>query len=670
MSVRLSAQQMLAAARKAKAAQVSPGAASATHQSASAGATPGPAPLSAEEAEELQQYLPRTFAIDESIPASLPHPLSHYALSAPAGVTLPAGAFIVPDFVSGAEERELLSLVGASPSCMWTTLKRRSLQMWGGYPPAGAEAEFVPTALPAWQTQLVQRLVAQGVCPAAPLAPNHVLLNRYSAGEGIMAHQDGPLYDSRVCILSLGSHTVMHFYERLSDSLPGEQHRPAFSVFLPAKSLFLFSQQLYTRMFHAIEERTEDVLDSSVLNVPAELVGQTVQRQTRISLTIRRVHTLAERKAAQQAMDASSNHISSGVSADISSSSSSNTLTHSSTNPSASANANTSTNSSSTGATAISDAAVPVIDISALLDPNDAAGRLRVSREIFDACTTSGFFYISSHGIPVELQTRLERLSRAFFALPLERKMRISMDHGGAAWRGYFPCYGELTSGKPDLKEGLYLGTELPPSHPLVAASTPLHGANLFPDDDLPELRPTVLEYIDRVTQLANRVMEGIALGLGLDADYFRRHYTSDPTVLFRIFQYPEHESAALDADSYGVGEHTDYGVLTILRQDNSGGLQVKSPSAGWIQAPPIENTFVCNMSVQRPHLTRGALPAGSALLCGCAGCPHALIASSVLSYDGAHRSCCHSLVSRIFFFFPLCLLSFSDLAVATCWSV
>ena len=111
------------------------------------GAAPGPAALTAEEAEELQQYLPRTFAVDAAIPASLPDALSHCALSAPAGVALPEGACIVPDFVSAAVARELLSLVGGSPAASWTAIKRCSLQMWGGYPPAGAKTEFVPSAL-------------------------------------------------------------------------------------------------------------------------------------------------------------------------------------------------------------------------------------------------------------------------------------------------------------------------------------------------------------------------------------------------------------------------------------------------------------------------------------------------------------------------------------------
>lgn len=344
-----------------------------------------------------------------------------------------------------------------------------------------------------------------------------------------MPHFDGPLYEPRVAILSLGSHTVMRFYAQLSDSLPGEHHKPAFSVFLPARSLFLFSKELYTRYLHSIEERTDDVLDASIVGVPAELIGQTLQRQTRVSLTIRRVHTLAERKAAQ--VQPAEEHSSSSV---------------------------------------ITAAEVPVIDIASLLDgsvgPNGtpSAGRLRVARDIFAACTTSGFFYIRNHGIPLELQTRLESLSRQFFALPLERKMKLEMSLGGRAWRGFFPLGAELTSGKPDIKEGLYLGTELPDSHPLVANHTPLHGRNLFPDEDLPELRPTVLEYIERVTALAHSILEAVALGLGLDAQYFReRYFSPDPTVLFRIFNYPAHASSALakaDPASWGVGEHTDYG--------------------------------------------------------------------------------------------------------------
>jgi isopenicillin N synthase-like dioxygenase len=97
--------------------------------------------------------------------------------------------------------------------------------------------------------------------------------------------------------------------------------------------------------------------------------------------------------------------------------------------------------------------------------------------------------------------------------------------------------------------------------------------------------------------------MAGIALSLRLDESYFRARYTGDPLILFRIFNYPYVPTA--DDVSWGVGEHTDYGVLTILRQDDAGGLQVKSRSR-WIDAPPVPKSFVCNIGDMLDRMTQG----------------------------------------------------------------
>src|SRR5581483_12321958 len=108
---------------------------------------------------------------------------------------------------------------------------------------------------------------------------------------------------------------------------------------------------------------------------------------------------------------------------------------------------------------------LPVIDMSALFG-TDLASRRAVADQIATACEAHGFFYLVGHRIGGEVLAALEAQSRRFFALPLEAKMAIAMAKGGRAWRGYFPVGGELTSGRPDLKEGLYLGTELAPGHP------------------------------------------------------------------------------------------------------------------------------------------------------------------------------------------------------------
>jgi isopenicillin N synthase-like dioxygenase len=202
-----------------------------------------------------------------------------------------------------------------------------------------------------------------------------------------------------------------------------------------------------------------------------------------------------------------------------------------------------------------------------------------------------------------ELRARLDLLARRFFARPVDDKMRLRMELGGRAWRGYFPVGGELTSGKPDAKEGLYFGAELGEDDPRVRAGVPLHGRNLFPDD-LPGFRETVLSYVDALTELGHALMRGIALSLGLEAGYFHDRYMTDPLVLFRIFRYPPVPPQEGEPQ-WGVGEHTDYGMLTILMQDDVGGLQVKT-SRGWTDAPPVPGSFVCNIGDMLDRMTRG----------------------------------------------------------------
>ena len=85
-----------------------------------------------------------------------------------------------------------------------------------------------------------------------------------------------------------------------------------------------------------------------------------------------------------------------------------------------------------------------------------------VAAQIDAACREVGFFRITGHGVPDGDLAELDRLARSFFAQPDDVKARIAMIHGGAAWRGWFPLDGELTSGRPDHKEGIYFGTEWP----------------------------------------------------------------------------------------------------------------------------------------------------------------------------------------------------------------
>lgn len=242
---------------------------------------------------------------------------------------------------------------------------------------------------------------------------------------------------------------------------------------------------------------------------------------------------------------------------------------------------------------------LPLIDVSPLRTARDAGAALaETAGAIDDACRRFGFFRVTGHGIEPERLVELDRLARAFFAQPSPVKERIAMTAGGAAWRGWFPVGGELTGGRPDAKEGIYFGADLDANHPHVLAGRPLHGPNLFPEDPA-DLRPAVLAWMDEMTVLGATLLQGVALGLGLHADWFATTVTAEPTQLFRIFRYPPGEQG------WGVAEHTDYGLITILAEDRHGGLEVHGPD-GWIDVPPDPGVLVVNLGDMLDRMTEG----------------------------------------------------------------
>jgi isopenicillin N synthase-like dioxygenase len=234
-----------------------------------------------------------------------------------------------------------------------------------------------------------------------------------------------------------------------------------------------------------------------------------------------------------------------------------------------------------------SQTSVPIVDLGAA----DAAARIDA------ACRRTGFVALGNHGVPSELRERVLEAARELFALPVEAKRQIALALGGTAWRGWFPLGDELTSGVPDLKEGFYVGRELPPS-PL-----PLHGPNLWPTEHVPDLAPAVTAWMDAMEALGQRVLAAMADGLGLPADWFARELTADPTVLFRIFRYPPHPEG--DGEHWGVGEHTDYGLVTLLAHDGTPGLEVRGPD-GWQAVDPDPELIICNLGDMLDRLTGG----------------------------------------------------------------
>jgi isopenicillin N synthase-like dioxygenase len=242
-------------------------------------------------------------------------------------------------------------------------------------------------------------------------------------------------------------------------------------------------------------------------------------------------------------------------------------------------------------AKAIDAGSIPVIDMEPLAGA-DRAAVAAVGRALLDAAESVGFFYVRNHGVPQPLVDRAFALSRRFFALPAENKQRVRIN---AIHRGFLAIGGArmYETARVDLKESFIWGPELGRDDPDVAAGKPLMGPNQWPAE-LPELGPALTDYADAVMACARSLLRGFAVSLGLDADFFRGRFAK-PLARCSLIYYPPQPPDS-GSDQFGVAPHTDYGGLTLLNQDDTGGLQVHTRSGEWVTAVPIPGTFVVNV--------------------------------------------------------------------------
>lgn len=240
------------------------------------------------------------------------------------------------------------------------------------------------------------------------------------------------------------------------------------------------------------------------------------------------------------------------------------------------------------------DASLPVIDVSGL-SSSDPAKRRAVAERIRAACLSSGFLYCTGHGIPEGLREAVFAETRRFFDQPLAVKMTVDKANSSCN-RGYEVMGGQtLQAGaRPDLKEGYYIGLELAQDDPRVVARRFNRGPNQWPSD-LPAFKPVMNAWFAALTDLSERLMRGIALSLDLPEDHFAG-FCRDPLAILRLLHYPPHPPQAA-GDLLGAGAHTDFGGLTLLAQDDNGGLQVwNEADETWIDAPPVPGSFIVNL--------------------------------------------------------------------------
>ncbi|KAK7319824.1 hypothetical protein RJT34_04552 [Clitoria ternatea] len=241
---------------------------------------------------------------------------------------------------------------------------------------------------------------------------------------------------------------------------------------------------------------------------------------------------------------------------------------------------------------------IPLIDLSPINyqeeDTTPVSEIQGLVKQIGSACKEWGFFQVINHGVPLDKRERIEEASRKFFALSLEEKLKVRRDAVNVL--GYFEA--EHTKNVRDWKEiydfNVQQPTFIPPlvEQPDDEQNFQFQWDNRWPQNP-PEFKEACQEYAEEVEKLAYKLMELIAVSLGLEGSRFREFFIHN-TSNIRLNHYPACPYPDL---ALGLGHHKDTGVLTVLAQDDVGGLEVRRKSDGeWIRVTPISNSFIINV--------------------------------------------------------------------------
>ncbi|CAL8466051.1 g5587 [Coccomyxa elongata] len=269
---------------------------------------------------------------------------------------------------------------------------------------------------------------------------------------------------------------------------------------------------------------------------------------------------------------------------------------------------------------------LPVVDIAALVkDDKESAAQLRAAKDLHAACRDVGFFYAVSHGVPASITDGVLLEARQWFNLPAHVKQEISLGPE-TCYRGYQQLGSNVTRFDGGFQRDHHEAIDLYKEESDRDAS-PLHGRNQWPVQR-PSFDTSLQQYADACLGVGQAIMRGIALGLGLPGDYFESPEGGGTTAessywVMRAIHYPplsQGEGQLGQAASQAVagaeverhvqlscGEHTDYGLLTLVNQEpHIPALQVKNAAGEWITAAPIPGSFVCNIGDMLKVYTNG----------------------------------------------------------------
>jgi len=218
------------------------------------------------------------------------------------------------------------------------------------------------------------------------------------------------------------------------------------------------------------------------------------------------------------------------------------------------------------------------------------------------ALQTVGFFYISNYGITEEEEQSYLNLSRKFFNRPLEEKRKL-IGTGIVGTNGYVAIGREnLDDYDPELKDTKEAMDFC------VHEPHPLYSINQWPDESiLPKWKENIKKFLEKTQQISWVMVRAFALAMGETEDFLYNWYTHNSSAVLRFLRYPPRQ----ESNKYiGAGAHSDYGILTMLLQDDIGGLQILHKNGKWTDVVPKKGTLVINVGDCMEFLTNGSFKA------------------------------------------------------------
>ncbi|KAL4204855.1 hypothetical protein AMTRI_Chr01g111810 [Amborella trichopoda] len=236
---------------------------------------------------------------------------------------------------------------------------------------------------------------------------------------------------------------------------------------------------------------------------------------------------------------------------------------------------------------------VPIIDLGPLFSSNsdDSTALSKIVDQIGKGCKEWGFFQVINHGMPIELRNEVKKVAAKFFSQSVEEKRKIRRDEDNAM--GYFDA--ENTRNVRDWKEVFDFlvvnPSEIPAEYDGEQVTRTITMGNRWPEN-LPEMRKACEEYAKATEKLAIKLLELISLSLGLSATCLNGFFKNQ-TSFIRLNYYPPCPCPDV---ALGVGRHKDAGALTVLAQDEVGGLEVRGKDGKWVAVKAVLDSYIINV--------------------------------------------------------------------------